>query len=137
MDKVGNAGCMCGAVRLNVTGDPVTVIQCHCSDCQKSVGGGAVLIGLFPKTRFEHLSGELSGYDVIGESGEPVRRNFCPTCGSPLYSELGKYPDLIAVKAGIWDEDRQLVPQMAIWTDSAPEWHAQRDDVPTFPQARG
>ncbi|WP_420397691.1 GFA family protein [Nioella sp.] len=132
----GNAGCLCGAIRLRVEGTPITVMQCHCSDCQKSSGGGPVLIALMRRGDVTLHGGKPEGYSVTGASGGDVRRCFCPRCGTPIYSELGKYPQLLALKAGIWDEDPDLSADCAIWTASAPDWHVIPDDIPGFPQAR-
>jgi len=76
MGKNGNAGCLCGHVRLKITGEPATVIQCHCTDCQKSTGGGAVLVVMIPRTSVTLLQGTLSDFSVTGESGHEVKRCF-------------------------------------------------------------
>jgi hypothetical protein len=31
-------GCICGAVRYELTADPVTLYACHCTDCQRATG---------------------------------------------------------------------------------------------------
>ncbi|SLN18699.1 Glutathione-dependent formaldehyde-activating enzyme [Roseovarius litorisediminis] len=131
-----NAGCLCGHIRMEISGEPITVLQCHCLDCQKSAGGGAALIVLLPRTAVHLDQGEPTGFTVTGDSGEDVTRRFCPDCGAQLYSELGKYPDLLAVKVGVWDTDPGFAPAAAIWTESAPDWHFIPDDIPAFPKAR-
>ncbi|MGI3187169.1 GFA family protein [Nioella aestuarii] len=136
MSDKGNAGCMCGAIRLRIEGKPVTVMQCHCSDCQKSSGGGAALIALMRRDDVTLLTGSPEGYSVTGASGGDVRRCFCVSCGAPVYSELGKYPSILAVKLGAWDVDPGLAPDCAIWTASAPPWHHIPADIPSFPKAR-
>jgi hypothetical protein len=33
-------GCACGAIRYEVTADPIVMFNCHCRDCQKATGSG-------------------------------------------------------------------------------------------------
>lgn len=33
-------GCLCGAVRYQISGTPVVVARCHCEECQKVSGAG-------------------------------------------------------------------------------------------------
>lgn len=137
MSDQGNGGCLCGRIRLEIDGQPNAVLECHCKDCQKSSGGGPVLVALFPRDAVAIVQGELAGFSVVGDSGSDVLRRFCPNCGTPIYSELGKYPDLLAVKSGAWDTDPGFCPTTAIWTASAPLWHHVTKDIPTSPGSRG
>jgi len=88
MSASGNGGCLCGQIRLQINGEPSVVLEYHCTDCQKSTGGGAVLAALFPQAAVELLQGELTGCSVVADSDGDVRRCFCPTCGTPVCSEL-------------------------------------------------
>ena len=36
MDRDG--GCLCGATRYKVSGDPLRVLYCHCDDCRRAIG---------------------------------------------------------------------------------------------------
>lgn len=137
MEQNGNAGCLCGHVRLRIGGEPATVIECHCTDCQKSTGGGAVLVVMMPRDSVELLEGTLGSFSVTGASGHEVKRCFCPECGTPVYSDLGKYPSMLAIKAGIWDVDQGFAPKSAIWTGSAPGWHQIPNGIPNLPGATG
>ncbi|MGG7566536.1 GFA family protein [Rhodovulum sp. DZ06] len=132
-----NAGCLCGAVRMRIDGAPSRVVQCCCTDCQKSTGGGSVLVALAPRASVHIETGETRSYAVPGESGAGVTRHFCPQCGTPLFSELGKYPDLLALKAGVWDVDPGLKPSAVLWASSAAPWHVLPDDIPRFDRAAG
>jgi hypothetical protein len=64
-------------------------------------------------------------YDELfrpGESGQSVRRNFCPECGSPITSDVAVMPDLTFIKAGTLDDTSWLDPKMHVYCDSAQHW---------------
>jgi len=94
-------------------------------------------VAMFPRASVTLLQGALSGNSVTGDSGKEVKRCFCPECGTPVFSDLAKYPSLLAVKAGIFDTDPGFVPKIAIWTASAPEWHHIPNGIPTHARASG
>ena len=37
--KTITGGCACGAIRYEVTAEPIVTFNCHCRDCQKTTGG--------------------------------------------------------------------------------------------------
>jgi len=43
-------------------------------------------------------------FTSIADSGAVMRRSFCPTCGTPLFSEAEPRPHLIIVRAGSLDD---------------------------------
>ena len=60
---------------------------------------------------------------TVGEdSGQEVRRRFCPKCGSPITSTAELMPDVTFVKAGTLDDTSWLEPQMEVWGKSAQPW---------------
>ena len=135
MTDIRTGGCLCGAIRYEIRGEPRAVMQCHCTDCQRVTGGNAALIALHERDSVS-VTGTPAGYSVIGASGGAVRRCFCRECGTGLHSELEKYPRLLALKVGLFDTDPGYAPQVAIWTASAPPWHHVPEGIPTFPGAR-
>src|SRR5689334_19778419 len=78
-------GCLCGAVRYRIDGDPLPgrQILCHCEDCQKHTGTAFVSGMAFPAEAIQ-ITGELSVFTMAGGSGEPMNRRFCTICGSPI-----------------------------------------------------
>lgn len=116
-------GCLCGAVRYNVAWPPINVATCSCKNCQKQSGANLSIIAIIAADTFE-LTGELSSYTDLGESGNKVFRKFCARCGSPILSELEQpaSPDMIFLKAGTLDITNDVAPTMHFWTSSAPDW---------------
>lgn len=114
-------GCLCGQVRYSATGEPAFVAVCHCKNCQKQAGTAfSVVIGI-PKSAMS-LQGRLKTYNDRGDSGQPVLRNFCPECGSPITSDVAAMPQMTFIKAGILDDTSWLDPKMHVYCDSAQSW---------------
>ena len=56
-------GCHCGAVRYVVSEDPITIINCHCGDCQK-IAGAPFITGVFLPEGSVKIDGQLTSYRV-------------------------------------------------------------------------
>jgi hypothetical protein len=65
-------------------------------------------------------------------SGEPMLRDYCRSCGSPIRSVPGSTPKYVAVKAGTLDDPAPFAPQMHIWTRSKLPWVELPAGLPAF-----
>jgi hypothetical protein len=79
------------------------------------------------------VEGELSDYTNHAASGNLMHRKFCPTCGTPVFTQSDARRHMIGVRAGTLDDPEIGKPQMTIWTSSAPSWavfdpNIQRDE---------
>jgi hypothetical protein len=79
-EQIHTGGCMCGAVRYEVTGEPREVGYCHCRMCQKSLGNLFGTFAIFARQGFRFTRGEPTFY----ASSRHKQRSFCSICGSPL-----------------------------------------------------
>ncbi len=113
-------GCLCGKVRYTANADPAIVAVCHCKNCQKQTGTAFSLIVAVPKSGMS-IQGQLKTFHDKGDSGQPVERNFCPECGSPIYSDVAVTPGLAFIKAGI-DDTSWIDPKMHVYCDSKEHW---------------
>jgi hypothetical protein len=113
-DLVG--GCLCGAVRLQISGLPRRIGLCHCMTCRKESGGPFKHFAVFADA-----SVTISGMTVHWTSREGVKRYFCPTCGSHVFERV---PDSIEIEinAGILDEPNHLPPTYEVWCDRRERW---------------
>jgi len=82
-------------------------------------------------------SGETKIYKDKGDSGQPVYRHFCGTCGSPILSKIDAMPGVLAVKAGTLDDFSSLTPGIEVYTDHAAGWVIPITGAQRFPQAPG
>jgi hypothetical protein len=114
-------GCLCGAVRYRVAGNPQFAILCHCRDCQRASGTGHVPVMGMPKTSFT-VQGETKGYAVSAASGQSSVRHFCPTCGSLLFGISGIAPDAVSIYVGTLDDPSVFLPEAVLFTRYRHSW---------------
>jgi hypothetical protein len=114
-------GCACGAVRYEVTGEPVAMVDCQCRQCQRESGTGHQSHMVFVAASVER-SGKTSEWDLTGDGGTLKRRAFCPTCGSPIFMTFPAAPHIFILRAASLDEPDRYAPTMVTWTDAAQSW---------------
>lgn len=115
--------CLCGEVTYELAGDVIATAVCHCDRCQRQ-SGGAFSVNLVAHESQLTLHGELKTYEETGENndGVYVRRRFCPSCGSPIVSELVLSQGIIAVKAGTLDDKSTVQPTVEAWCVDRQPW---------------
>ncbi len=109
-----SGGCLCGAVRIEVSREPDRVGICHCLDCRKHHGALFYAAAVFAAEAVR-ITGETSAFEG---------RHFCPRCGSSVFARTG---DEIEVHLGTLDAPDQLVPDYELWVSRREKW------LPPFP----
>ena len=125
-----SGGCLCGAVRYEVSGAARHLCYCHCESCRRASGAAAVPWGTFDRHSFRVTRGTLAEF----RSSEPVRRGYCPGCGSCLTYRHATRPAEIDVTLATLDEAAQLAPQMHVWVADKLPWVRIEDGLPQLPQ---
>jgi hypothetical protein len=111
--------CLCGKVTYRSDAEPIATLLCHCTDCQRQTGTAFSIVVGVERDALE-IEGELGSYTTIGEdTKEPVERQFCASCGSPIVSLPAATPELAFIKAGTLDDTSWLEPEMELWCRSA------------------
>ena len=129
-------GCLCGQVRYSANTDPVWVGVCHCKNCQRQTGTAfSVLVGI-PNTAMS-IQGQLKTFHDTGDSGLRLERNFCPECGSPIFTDVAAMPGIAFIKAGTLDDTSWLDPKMHIYCDSKEQWTPMPEGVQEFAKMPG
>src|SRR5262249_31972545 len=100
---------------------PITARMCWCRLCQALGGGGPTVNAAFYSAEVT-VEGETQAYASVADSGNAMRRRFCPACGTPLFSEALARPHLIFIRAGALDDPDLARPAATIWTGQAPSW---------------
>jgi hypothetical protein len=125
-------GCLCGAVRYELVGKPRIGVSCYCRDCQYISGGGPGYAMVVARRDLNILKGKPKAYWTEAESGRRVAREFCESCGTPLFAYTEKRPGRVAMRVGSLDDPSDFTPQLAIWMSSAQPWHTLDIGLPRF-----
>ncbi|MDT7837884.1 GFA family protein [Aquabacterium sp. OR-4] len=118
--RTRTGGCLCGQVRFELSGEPVIARLCWCRDCQHIAGNGTAN-AVFPTADIA-ISGTVSDYISTADSGNQVRRRFCPQCGCHLFADSTGRAGLTVVRVGTLDDPSSIAPVANIWAGSAPGW---------------
>jgi hypothetical protein len=131
MAKGFEGGCLCGAVRYEVSVPAGLTGNCYCYDCRRSSGSGHCTHIVVPSAAYR-VAGRLSAYDRPADSGNIVSRKFCPTCGAPVHSTNSAMPDLVFVRASSLDDPEPVMPQVNVYVSRAPSWDRPDPALPGF-----
>ncbi|MEA3278734.1 MAG: GFA family protein [Pseudomonadota bacterium] len=123
-------GCLCGAVRFEISGGIRNIIYCHCSQCRKAQGSASATNGIVAASDFEIVSGadNLTGY----ESTPGQTKYFCKTCGSPIMSKNKALPDQVRIRLGTIESDILERPQAHIFVSSKANWEEITGALPKY-----
>ncbi len=126
-------GCLCGAVRYRITAAPVAARICWCRACQYLGAGSGTVNAIFPSDALQ-VEGVLSEYSSAADSGNLMRRRYCPTCGTPVFANSAARPQFTGVRVGTLDDPGRIKPEATIWTSAAPSWAAFDTALPCIPR---
>jgi hypothetical protein len=115
-------GCLCGAIRYEITSPLSAMRVCHCTHCQKNTGTGASVNVIVADKDFRVTKGRPKTFTTQADSGRTLMRQFCGDCGSPLYAYRQVSPERLVVKAGTLDDTSGLKIAAHIWTKSKRPW---------------
>jgi hypothetical protein len=125
-------GCYCKKIRYAAEGEPVMRGLCHCRECQYISGGGANVALAMPLSGFRYTSGEPKSFER-GDLDAPVKRQFCPDCGTSLVSLPPGLHDLVILKVGTMDDPAQYgAPDMAFYCIEKQPFHYLPEDLLKF-----
>lgn len=111
-------GCLCGAVRYRIYGEPYHVTHCHCASCRKISGAAFLTWFTIRLAEVEWLGEPMQIY----HSSAAVERGFCPHCGSTLCYQHASAPDEIDLTIGSLDNPSFLLPEHHTWWSEHLVW---------------
>jgi hypothetical protein len=114
--------CQCGAIQYRVTGTPLTLFACHCTDCQRQSSSAFGMALWVKDAAVELASGTLKTWVRSLPSGRSMECSFCPVCGTRLFHKILGQADIMSIKPGTLHDTSWLKPAGHIWTSSAQQW---------------
>ncbi len=125
---VRSGGCLCGAIRYEVKGEPDDACVCHCTNCQRW-SGSAFIAG----AGFRNDTVVWNTDPAFFALSDKCERSFCPKCGSSLAFHYSG--GQVWVTLGTLDDPEQLKPQYHQFTERELSWACMSDDLPRHEQA--
>lgn len=117
---VQTGGCLCGAVRFEVTGEGSNPHSCSCRNCQQHTGAPTVAWVEFARDQVRWTG--TAGAPATYRSSDYSSRAFCAACGS----SIGAIDDAptVALLVGSFDDPAQaaFAPEYHSFDDVRPGW---------------
>ncbi len=120
-------GCLCGAVRFEISGELTVPAMCHCAMCRRSHGA----LGVYTTAPAERV--RITGDDQIAwfSSSEMAERGFCRQCGSKLFWRK-KGGGELDIAMGALDGATGLKATKHIWVTFKGDYYDIADDLPQY-----
>lgn len=122
-------GCLCGAVKYEIHGELLSVLNCHCSKCRRFNGH----IGAYTATHKDNLiitcNDGLKWYHSTLDETPNVYRGFCKECGSSLFWDSRESHN-ISITAGSIDEPTNLKTAHHVWVSQKADYYKIEDYLP-------
>lgn len=74
--------CLCGDIKLELTGEPLFQFYCHCDDCQAVNGAAYISVAIFPSDAVHVVQGE-----PVPWTYKTLPRQHCSNCGTQLFAQ--------------------------------------------------
>jgi hypothetical protein len=93
--------CLCGQLRVKVTGEPFSVSICNCRACKRRTGSAFGMQAGFRADQVR-IDGRYRDYSQISDEADRKEHilHFCPECGSQVFYTEPTEPDLVVVAVG-------------------------------------
>jgi hypothetical protein len=113
------ASCLCGHIKLKISGNPKFPHLCSCSMCRRTSGAPTVAWADFEGSALEWRG---LGRPKYFQSSERTRRGFCPECGC-LICAVDNDCTTISLTLGCFDDPGLIVPgKTHSFKSDAPNW---------------
>ena len=129
-------GCLCGAIRYEVRGDPVRVANCHCDDCRRATGASFATNVFVKEDDLVILKGTPRRFQHKADSGNIMTKEFCPDCGSQLFGSGSGSPGIKHVKVGTIDDASGIKPAIDVFVSKKLPFTRLPDDTEHFEKGR-
>jgi len=124
------AECSCGRLRVVCRGEAAKVSICHCNACRRRTGSAFGMSAFYLRGQLA-IEGESRLFRRDSDNGHPVDFHFCPSCGSTVYWEPSRKPDMIGVGVGAFADPSFPMPDQSVSDDLRHAWIAFPENMPS------
>jgi hypothetical protein len=120
---------------------PIHVTLCFCTFCQRATGSTHMVEPIFRRSDFAVVTGATSVFALQSSgSGKRVDVHFCATCGTKIFLGFERFPDVVGVYAGTFDNpnwfERPAEITACLFLDNAQDGAIIPAGVATYRQHR-
>jgi hypothetical protein len=119
--------CLCGDIRYEYTGTPVSISYCHCDTCRRHVSGPIAAFVCVRRDTFRFTQGQPVAY----ASSARVTRTHCGRCGSPIAYESADSADIVELYLGTL-RDQTVTPTHHVHVGEQLPWFETADALPRY-----
>ena len=128
MSEVHEGGCVCGAIRYRVMGEPLRAYVCHCTFCQRFTGSAFGVLTWFKKENVEVVGDGIVTYDhTVDETDRWFRLHSCGRCATTFMGTTQRQPNICYIFVGTYDDPNWVQLTRQLWTRSAQHWVTMPD----------
>lgn len=127
--------CICGQFKFRLNAEPITLVACHCTNCQRRSGGALQLSLYVYRESLEVIAGAASSISTTAENGEEYRNLVCSTCQTRLWSEFVTPAVHADLRPGTLERANEFSPVAHVFTRSALPWFVFPEGVARFDAA--
>ncbi len=120
-------GCLCGAVRFELSPPPTQAGYCHCTRCQRRTGTSSSVQVFADEGSIAFLQGEELVRGWCPPDGG-MEKCFCHECGAHLFSRDPESKALKSVRMSAFDGDPGVRPSFRQFVAYAAPWEPIPDD---------
>jgi hypothetical protein len=101
--------------------------MCHCLACQQRTGSAFGIQARFARDQMTVTEGKAGQFVRTGDSGGHATFHFCQSCGSTVYWEIDRMPDVVAVAVGAFADPKFPPPTVAVYEARRHPWAVMPD----------
>ena len=121
------AKCLCGGVKIKITGELRSVINCHCSQCMKTHGNFAAYTACLNECIVYINKKTLKWFN----SSNAAKRGFCSKCGASIFYKKLKN-NTISIAAGMFSNPTTLKTYCNIFTKGKLDYYKLDNRIKRF-----
>ena len=125
-------GCLCGAVRYRINGEPVASGICHCRTCRKASSAPTLPFVVFRADQFAITRGSPTEFQLVASCHAHLLRPL----RLPAHLQTADEPDRIDVMTCSLDDPEAFPPTFHVWVSHRLAWAPVADGLPAYPTTR-